>query len=192
MQLIFTLPVLFLAALSNASPVRRADGVSAANSTAKCPDYCAGTAYDPDLSDTYVCGDSRLGPKRLPTKLPLGDLVDDYDRFGGLCPGQFLAKWYNATAGSYIYPPQDGFQLNTDGERIQGNITLPVGFLIDRFGSEYGAYTSPYAAPYIQRALPPSNLDTPQTNPTYVSSSIFHHPSSIFHFPFSVFHLSRS
>lgn len=79
-----------------------------------------------------------------------------------------LVKWYNSTAGSYIYPPQAGFQLNTDNLPIEGTITLPVGFQIDRFGSEYGTYTSPRGAPYMQRALPPSNLDTPQSSPVYV------------------------
>ena len=124
----------------------------------QCPNYCAGTAYN---SSTYVCGDPRLGPLVLPTGIILGDLVNTYKPFGDLCPGQFLAKWYNSTAGSYIYPPQDGFQLNTDNSPIEGNITLPVGFQIDRFGSEFGTFTSPRGAPYMQRALPPSNLDTP-------------------------------
>lgn len=89
-----------------------------------------------------------------------------YDRFGGLCPGAFLAVWYNATAASYIYPPDNGFQLTTTDTPIDGTTTLPVGALLDRFGSEYGSFTSPYGAPYMQRALPPSNLDTPMTSPT--------------------------
>jgi hypothetical protein len=127
----------------------------------ECPDYCAGTNFNQSLVNDYICGDFRLGPKRLPTRLPVFDLVDNYDRFGGLCPGQFLAKWYNATAGSYIYPTLNGFQLNTVGAPIQGNITFAVGFLIDRFGSEFGSFVSPEGAPYDQRALPPSNLNTP-------------------------------
>jgi len=48
-----------------------------------------------------------------------------------------------------------------------GTYDLPVGLLVDRFGSEYGNFVSPKAAPYIQRALPPLNLDTPQTCPLY-------------------------
>jgi len=131
-----------------------------------CSNYCAGTLDNKTLKHTYICGDSRLGPVRLPTRLPLGDLVNTYGRFGDLCPGAFLGKWYNATAGSYIYPPDNGFQLNTAGAPIEGNVTLPVGFLIDRFGSEYGTFVSPEGAPYMQRALPPSNLDTPAGNPT--------------------------
>jgi hypothetical protein len=139
--------------------------ISDAN-TAACPNFCGGTAYNASLQHDYVCGDPRLGPKRLPERIPLGDLVNTYDRFGGLCPGQFLAKWFDASTGYYIYPPDNGFQLNNAGATIQGLITLPVGFLLDRFGSEYGTYTSPQGAPYMQRALPPSNLDTPQSKPT--------------------------
>lgn len=46
-----------------------------------------------------------------------------------------------------------------------GTFDLPVGLLVDRFGSEYGNFVSPKAAPYTQRALPPLNLDTPQASP---------------------------
>ncbi len=129
-------------------------------------DYCAGTLNNQTLIHIYVCGDSRLGPKRLPTKLPLGSELVTYDRFGGLCPSDYLAKWYNATAVSYIYPPDDGFQLSTTKSPIEGIITLPIGVLLDRFGSEYGSFMSPYGAPYMQRALPPSNLDTPASDPS--------------------------
>jgi len=137
------------------------------SNTPQCPNYCAGTAYNSSLIKTYVCGDPRLGPLILPTGIILGDLVNTYKPYGNLCPGQFLAKWYNSTGESYIYPPQDGFQLNTDNSPIEGNITLPLGFQIDRFGSEFGTFTSPRGAPYMQRALPPSNLDTPQSSPLY-------------------------
>lgn len=136
--------------------------------TPECPDYCAGTAYNSTLIDTYVCGDPRLGPRTLPTGIVLGDLVDNYKRFGDLCPGQFLAKWYDSTAKTYKPSPQGGYQLNTDNMPIKGTITLPVGFQIDRFGLEYGTYTSPRGAPYMQRSIPPSSLDTPQSSPVYV------------------------
>jgi hypothetical protein len=93
--------------------------------------------------------------------LPLDNLIVSYDRLGGLCPGAFLQKWYNATAMSYIFPPSDGFQLNTASQPIDGNITLAVGTMLDRFGPETGTFLSPAGAPYNQRSLPPSNLDTP-------------------------------
>jgi len=169
MQLKNILSLLPLIAVAAASPhnLPPSTDVPLDANTPQCPHYCAGTAYNPSLTQTYVCGDARLGPRKLPTGIVLGDLVNDYKRFGNLCPGHFLAKWYNSTAGSYIYPPQAGFQLNTDNSPIDGTITLPVGFQIDRFGSEYGTYTSPRGAPYMQRALPPSNLDTPQSSPVY-------------------------
>lgn len=50
--------------------------------------------------------------------------------------------------------------LESDGQPILGNVTLEVGRKIDRFGGEGGNYFSPLGAPYIERALPPSNLDT--------------------------------
>ncbi|KAF7975342.1 hypothetical protein HWV62_9789 [Athelia sp. TMB] len=151
--------VVAFAAVAAASPIVE-------RTTLKCgPDYCAGTNNTHD--NPYFCGDSRLGPKILPKKLPLASEVYGYDRLGGHCPGEFLKKWYNSTAGSFIYPPQNGFQLNTANAPIDGNQTLLVGMRLDRFGSEYGSFVSPAGAPYIQRALPPSNLDTPPTQPNY-------------------------
>ncbi|EPE05211.1 hypothetical protein F503_03816 [Ophiostoma piceae UAMH 11346] len=129
--------------------------------------YCAGTAGNATLNSTYVCDDPRLGPVVLPSNPPTEGLVEIYDRFGGLCPGQFLATFYDESAKSWIYPSDGGFQLDTAGDPIAAEMTLPVGLLIDRFGSEYGLYASPAAAPYMQRALPPSNLDTPAGNPAY-------------------------
>lgn len=187
MQIKYVLPLLSLVTVSVATPVPSPGlllglpildpivtglfgilDIPTDKNTPKCPNYCAGTAYNVSQVGTYVCGDSRLGPRRLPRRLPLGDLVNSYHRFGELCPGQFLAKWYDSAAGSWVYPPQAGFQLTSVGTPIEGTITLPVGFLLDRFGSEYGTYTSPQGAPYMQRSLPPSNLDTPQSTPVYV------------------------
>ncbi|KAL1888889.1 hypothetical protein Sste5346_009273 [Sporothrix stenoceras] len=129
--------------------------------------YCSGTARNGTLNSTYVCGDPRLGPVVLPSHPPADSLVEVYQRLGGLCPGQFLATYYDSAAGSWKYPPYDGFQLDTAGQPIAAVMTLPVGQLIDRFGSEYGSYASPAAAPFMQRALPPSNLDTPPGSPVY-------------------------
>jgi hypothetical protein len=69
--------------------------------TPQCPSFCAGTLTNEYLVHDYVCGDTRLGPKRLPTHLPLDSLLDIYDQFRGLCPGQFFAKWFNSTSGYY-------------------------------------------------------------------------------------------
>jgi hypothetical protein len=165
MQLLRTIYCLGLLAVAHATPIDVRSSVSTAN-TAACPDYCAGTIVNKTLIHDYVCGDARLGPKRLPTRLPLSTLVDTYDRFGGLCPGQFLARWTDPTTGYYNYPPESGFQLSITGVPIEGIFEFPVGFMMDRFGSEYGRFVSPAGAPYMQRALPPSNLDTPATDPS--------------------------
>ena len=105
MQIQYLVALLGPVAASTASPLPSTDIPSDQN-TPKCPNYCEGTAYNASLARTYVCGDSRLGPRLLPRRIPLGDLVNTYDRFGGLCPGPFLAKWYNSSAGSWIYPPR--------------------------------------------------------------------------------------
>jgi len=128
------------------------------------PVYCAGTNNTNDNS--YFCGDLRLGPKQLPTEIPLSSEILGYDRLGGLCPGAFLQKWWNSTSAGYIYPPQNGFQLNTANQPIDGNQTLAVGTRLDRFGSEYGAFLAPAGAPFSERAIPPSNLNTP-ADPSY-------------------------
>lgn len=87
----------------------------------------------------YICRDPRLGPKKLPRRFPLLSFVTDYDRFGGLTPGQFLAKWTDPASGWFVYPPQNGFQLDdASGKPILGNMTLQAGAKVDRFGSEYG------------------------------------------------------
>jgi hypothetical protein len=99
--------------------------------------------------------------------MPLSDITHPYKRFGDLCPRLFLAKWTNASNGFYRYPPQNGFQLSTEGLPIQGNMTLTVGMLLDRFGGDGGNFLSPADAPYSQRALPPSNLDTNPRAPKY-------------------------
>ncbi|KAM7207179.1 Protein of unknown function (DUF4237) domain containing protein, partial [Naviculisporaceae sp. PSN 640] len=127
---------------------------------------------------TYVCGDWRLGPVKLPTipsmlsldpkMIRLGSLVEFYHRFGALCPTDFISKYWDPNGlptPYWHFPPHNGFSLDTDGDPITGNITLEVGVLVDRFGSESGRFVSPATAPYIQRALPPNNLDTLQDNP---------------------------
>ncbi|KAL9001736.1 MAG: hypothetical protein Q9188_005296 [Gyalolechia gomerana] len=80
--------------------------------------------------------------------------------FGGVQPGAFLDRWTNEN-GFYLYPPQNGFQIDLAGNPILGDLTLRPGTRVDRFGSEYAD------APYAQRALLPSNLDTPPATPEY-------------------------
>ncbi|KAJ7775520.1 hypothetical protein B0H16DRAFT_1713106 [Mycena metata] len=116
---------------------------------------CRGTnPTDP----TFLCGDRRLGPASLPTTSGLGSLLHRYDRLGGLCPDEFLAKW--TLNGTIQYPPFDGFQLSTGGTPIEGNGTLSRGMLLDRFGKPNGKFLAPVDTPFGQRSLPPSSLET--------------------------------
>ncbi|PYH75619.1 hypothetical protein BO82DRAFT_387903 [Aspergillus uvarum CBS 121591] len=112
------------------------------------PDPCAGITYQ---DDKYICGDPRLGPSSLPSSFPLNTELRTYARFGDLCPFEFLLKWTTDIRpnGTYIYPSEDGFVTDIDGIAIQGNVTLRSGTFLAVLG-----------APYIERALPPTNLNT--------------------------------
>ncbi|KAJ9303485.1 hypothetical protein DTO217A2_7075 [Paecilomyces variotii] len=123
----------------------------------RCPNACEGITFQ---NESYVCGDPRLGPVILPKKFPLSTELRMYARFGNICPKQFLEKWAPGPSNAwYTYPPASGFVIDTENQPILGNATLPVGAKVDRFGSEYGSFLAPLGAPYIQRALPPSNLN---------------------------------
>jgi hypothetical protein len=135
---------------------------------------------------TYICGDERLGPAQLPVRGVVADMLDTYDRFGGSGPGDFLREWYNESQNTWWYPgnalppynnkPSDGFVTGVNGAPIVGKVDLEVGTLVDRFGSEYGRYASPYAAPYDQRAIPPQGLN--ERNISYVATIILARPMS--------------
>ncbi len=84
-------------------------------------------------------GDRRLGPATLPNSGTVGWELKGYKRTGGLTSAEFLAQYYDASANSWIYPPQNGYQVRADGSPIIWRKTLAVGRELDRFGSEYGA-----------------------------------------------------
>ncbi|KAK2006822.1 hypothetical protein LZ32DRAFT_569495 [Colletotrichum eremochloae] len=128
---------------------------------ARCPDFCAGTNAS-EASGMYVCGDERLGPKTLPSTIPLGGIVgidSTYRRFGGLCPGEYLAEWWDEEKHDWKWPVKDGYAIDTAGNATKFNFTLEKGVYIDRFGSERGAYTAPAGTPYAMRSLHPRNLN---------------------------------
>ncbi|KAL8381912.1 hypothetical protein RB595_005930 [Gaeumannomyces hyphopodioides] len=159
--------LLLCAAGALATPIgRRAPATTDPVVPARCaldpasPEYCAGTANNASMAEVYLCGDRRLGPLELPTRIRLGTITATYDRLGGLCPGKFLETWFDAQTGWWRYPPRDGFSLDDGGNPIKGNMTIKASVLLDRFGRESGKFVSPAAAPYIQRSLPPENLGT--------------------------------
>jgi hypothetical protein len=113
-------------------------------------------------------GDARLGPKNLPRtwEAPVGPLLTNYQRTGGLSPRAFLGKYWKDEGpegpAGWKYPPNDGF-AETNGEVDKHVEVLEPGEDLDRFGSEYGSYLAPAGDPYAKRALPPQNLNTRET-----------------------------
>ncbi|AYN43110.1 DUF4237 domain-containing protein [Streptomyces dangxiongensis] len=109
--------------------------------------------------------DARLGPKHLPRswEAPVGPLLRNYRRTGGLSATAFLARYWKdedpqGPAG-WKYPPNDGF-AETNGHVDKHIEVLERGEDLDRFGSEYGSYLAPAGDRYAERALPPQNLNT--------------------------------
>ncbi|KAJ7290603.1 hypothetical protein C8J57DRAFT_1114573 [Mycena rebaudengoi] len=126
---------------------------------------CLGTNFtDPQ----FLCGDARLGPEVLLTTGPLAPLLTHYNRLGGLCPGDFLAKWTSPANGFYVFPPFDGFQLSISDMPIEGTQLLLPGMRLDRFGSTRGMFLAPADTPYSQRSLPPSSLGPPAAYHVYL------------------------
>lgn len=110
---------------------------------------CTGAEYgyggtNASISSGYICGDYRLGPNILPTKIPLSSFLVDYDRFGGKTPAQFLNEWWDTGAQNWIFPGLNGFSVDSEGNAINGTMVLEPGTLVDRFGRETGTYSSGY------------------------------------------------
>jgi len=114
----------------------------------------------------YLCGDWRLGPKRLPTRGLLGNILEGYNRLGGLTAEEFLDTWWNPALdsgqGDWKYPPDDGFAHDARGGVLAAPLLLQSGrnVTLDRFGAEAGRFLSPAGTKYGQRAIPPSSLNT--------------------------------
>jgi len=157
---LITAAVVGFAAIVTASPVL-------VNPIELRADECDCTGTNNTHDNDWYCGDSRLGPKVLPTQLPLAAEIVGYDRLGGLCGGPFLTKWWDSVKQQYTLPGNEGFQLDSSGKPIKGIQTLTVGLKLDRFGGETGSYLSPYGAPYSQRSIPPKNLNTYPKAPEY-------------------------
>lgn len=130
-------------ALTPASPAQARANVTHSSST---------------CSVAFEDGDRRLGPDDLPNSGPVGWGLKGYRRTGALSTVDFLAQYYDVSANSWIYPPQNGYELRADGSPIVWRKAVKVGKELDRFGSEYGAFLSPAGTPYAERAIPPSNL----------------------------------
>ncbi|RKR92424.1 uncharacterized protein DUF4237 [Micromonospora pisi] len=99
-----------------------------------------------------------LGPDPVPAERPVGPLLLGYQRFGELTQSEFVARY--RSGNGWVYPPADGFLVLFD-QPIRFAQTLRAGSRIDRFGYPGGAYLAPARTLFLQRALPPQNLNTP-------------------------------
>ncbi|MFU2164970.1 TNT domain-containing protein, partial [Streptococcus pluranimalium] len=64
-------------------------------------------------------------------------------------------KYYNQSTGAIHWPDGDGFAS------IPKDMILKPSTRIDRFGSDYGTFTSPEGTPYAQRAVAPGTDSRP-------------------------------
>lgn len=120
----------------------------------------------------YVLGNPNLGPKYLPKHGFLGKILKGYVRYGGLPPQSFLFRYFNEQINNWRYPDEFGFAKLAgwpNARPLSFPKKLPVGLKLDRFGGNNGSFLSPLGAPFISRALPPSNLNTNfQFAPDYI------------------------
>ncbi|MFI1162599.1 TNT domain-containing protein [Streptomyces sp. NPDC020801] len=138
------------------------------------PPVCSGLVPYPIAEayrSYYFCRDWRLGPRRLPVRGVLGNILEGYDRLGGLTAVRFLDEWWDPTLdsgqGDWNYPKDDGFAHDAQGGVIAAPLTLLAGqnLTVDRFGNETGRFLSPAGTKFGRRAIPPSNLNT--SDPRY-------------------------
>jgi hypothetical protein len=111
---------------------------------------------------SFYAGRGELGPEHLPQDEPTGSLMTGYRRFGGLDHEDFAEEY--RTSQGWVYPPEDGF-LVLRGVAVRYQQTMVEGARIDRFGFAGGRYLAPVDTLYLQRALPPQNLNTPGGTP---------------------------
>jgi hypothetical protein len=90
----------------------------------------------------------------------VGKELAGYRRTGNLSPANFLARYYNTGADSWIYPPDNGFVIKPGGQPEESQATLRPGQDIDRYGSEFGGFLTPAGIGCAYRSIPPSNLDS--------------------------------
>ncbi|MFD4181404.1 glycohydrolase toxin TNT-related protein, partial [Rhodococcus sp. NPDC058514] len=137
------------------------DGSSGADATdhPTKPDYNAD--FPPQYPEEPLPDDMR-GPDEIPDGVP-PEMLDGYDRFGGMTEEEFASRYYDPDTGWWRYPDNDGIALDGDGDLriLDPDIRLPEGTVIDRFGDSNGAYLAPDGIPFSDRALPPESLGKP-------------------------------
>jgi hypothetical protein len=123
---------------------------------------------------TYFQNNQDFGPDYLPTSGPVAKLLGaNYSRFGPMSEEDWKQNFYIPTDkvnGPWSWPRiSSGFNPKAGppyGAPTEKKVPLPVGKLLDRFGSTFGQFLSPAGIPFGMRALPPSKLNTPSDGPT--------------------------
>jgi len=84
----------------------------------------------------------------------------------------------NTNYNSLALTPKDSvYWPPNDGAYIQMPVTLPAGFVLDRYGLDRGFFTSPAGIPYSARSLAPGSQNSPYsvfqlTQPTTVQAGV--------------------
>lgn len=118
----------------------------------------AAAAARTGCSDSYLDGDSRLGPAATPDQGPVALELTGYRRLAGMTPREFIARYWDPATKSWRYPPDSGF-LVIAGKPLMSRLTLEPGEPLDRYGSLYGGFLAPAGTSYAARSIPPSSLD---------------------------------
>lgn len=79
-------------------------------------------------------------------------LLRGWDPTGHLDWEEFVTRF--GTPDTPVWPGNNGFPEGFTPQPVH----LPEGTIIDRFGSEYGRFLAPDAAPFTDRALPPESV----------------------------------
>ena len=85
-----------------------------------------------------------------------GPLLKDYQPPYLQDPDSYWREYWDPEDDRWRYPDAGGSVPGTQRE-----VTLPVGYLIDRFGSDYGTYFARVDTPYTARSLPPTQTSAP-------------------------------
>jgi Tuberculosis necrotizing toxin len=151
--------VIALAGAATAVLASVASITAATAATAQVPTAVrTATAVRTGCSASYLDSDYRLGPATTPNRGAVALELAGYRRFDGMTRQRFIARYWDASTGSWKYPPDNGFLL-IYGKPVEFRLTLEPGESLDRYGSLYGSFLAPAGSLYSARSIPPSNLD---------------------------------
>ncbi|GAA0419556.1 TNT domain-containing protein [Streptomyces luteireticuli] len=135
------------------------------------------TAQTPAAPQPTECldpyqGDWSLGPKAVPAKQPVAELVKDWKRFGIYPTARSFLNDWKTNDWQWAYPGNDGFA----GKPVA--TTVGPGAVLDRFGGTGGTFVSPADSKkpvsYGERSIPPSNLQTYRQGTAYDAECNYH------------------